>query len=129
MRTDDAGGADDGDSISAAHLASCPIGRSRWTSARLSWNAACSAWTAFGTASERITHEILIGEVEIISMLIPSSASVSNTVAATPGCDRIPAPMIETLPISGSVSIAAMPSSARIGSSAPRRRAGHRSRS
>src|SRR5438270_1851193 len=31
-------------------------------------NAECSARTACGTASERITHEILIGEVEIISM-------------------------------------------------------------
>ena len=84
-RADDAGGADDGDPQPAAHRASCPIGRSRWTSARLSWNARVSACTASGTASERITHEILIGEVEIISMLISSSASVSNTCAATPG--------------------------------------------
>ena len=37
--------------------------------------------------SERITHEILIGEVEIISMLMPSSASVSNTLRPRPdGC-------------------------------------------
>ena len=33
----------------------------------------------------RTTHEILIGEVEIISMLISSSPSVENTLAATPG--------------------------------------------
>ena len=78
-RADDAGGADHGDPKSAAHRASCPIGRSRWTSARLSWNAEWSAWTARGTASERITHAILIGEVVIISMLMPSAASVSNT--------------------------------------------------
>ena len=37
-------------------------------------NAECSARTACGTCSARITHEILIGEVEIISMLISSSA-------------------------------------------------------
>ena len=29
-----------------------------------------------GTSTDRITHEILIGEVEIISMLMPSVASV-----------------------------------------------------
>src|SRR6202030_3993480 len=32
-------------------------------------NAACSPRTASGTLSPAITHEILIGEVEIISML------------------------------------------------------------
>ena len=57
----------------------------------------------------RITQEILIGEVEIISMLMSSPARVSNTWAATPGCERIPAPTIETLPISWSVSISADP--------------------
>ena len=33
-------------------------------------------------------------------MLTPSSASTLNTFAATPGCERMPAPTIETLPIS-----------------------------
>ena len=42
----------------------------------------------------------MIGEVEIISMLTPSSASTPKTFAATPGCERMPAPTIETLPIS-----------------------------
>ena len=50
-----------------------------------------------------MTQEILIGEVEIISMLIRSSPSTSKTLAATPGCERMPAPTIETLPICSSV--------------------------
>ena len=37
-------------------------------------------------------HEVLIVDVEIMSMLIPSFASVSNIVAAMPGCDRMPDP-------------------------------------
>ena len=41
--------------------------------------------------------EILIGDVGIISMFTPSAASTPNTFAATPGCERMPAPMIETL--------------------------------
>ena len=59
-----------------------------------------------------------MGDVEIISMLMPSPPSVENTFAATPGCVFMPAPMIETLPISSSVAIRrpcseARPSSAR----------------
>ena len=50
-----------------------------------------------------MTQEILIGEVEIISMLIPSPPSTSKTLAATPGWERMPAPTIETLPIRSSV--------------------------
>ncbi len=42
-------------------------------------------------------HEILIGDVEIIRRLMPRSARVRNIVAATPGCERMPAPMIDTL--------------------------------
>ena len=49
-----------------------------------------------------MTQEILIGEVEIISMLMAPSPRVSKTLAATPGCERMPAPTIETLPISAS---------------------------
>ena len=66
-------------------------------------NAACSTCTARGTSERSITQEILIGEVAIISMFTPSSASVEKTRAATPGCERMPAPMIETLPISSCV--------------------------
>ena len=94
---DDTGGADH---TRHAHRASCPSGRScvdcRRRRARTP-RAARAPRRA--PASERITHEILIGEVEIISMLMSCSASVSNTFAATPGCERIPAPTIETLPI------------------------------
>ena len=36
-------------------------------------------------------------------MLIRSAPSTSKTLAATPGCERMPAPMIETLPIRSSV--------------------------
>src|ERR1700735_2902126 len=60
--------------------------------------ALCSARTTPSTRSCGITQEILIGEVEIISMFKPSAASTPNTFAATPGCERIPAPTIDTLP-------------------------------
>ena len=43
-----------------------------------------------------------IDEVEMISMLIPASASASNMSAATPGLLRIPAPTSDTLPMSAS---------------------------
>ncbi len=68
---------------------------------KLSW----SALTASAIRSEEITQEILIGEVEIISMLIPSSPRTRKTCAATPGWLRIPAPTMETLPIRSSVRI------------------------
>src|ERR1019366_69666 len=70
-------------------------------------NALCSTCTARGTRARSITQEILIGEVEIISMFTPSSASTSNTLAATPGFERMPAPMIDTLPISSCIVISA----------------------
>src|SRR6476646_6591833 len=54
-------------------------------------------------SSAAITHEILIGEVAIISMLIPFSPRVRKTLAATPGWLRIPAPTTETLPTRSSV--------------------------
>ncbi len=62
--------------------------------------AACSARTTDSTRSRGMMQEILIGEVEIMSMLRSSAASTLNTFAATPGCERMPAPTIETLPIS-----------------------------
>src|SRR5439155_27356277 len=56
-------------------------------------NAACSARTARSISSRATMHEILIGEVEIIRMFTFSVASVWNMRAATPGCERMPAPM------------------------------------
>ena len=89
---DGARGADDGDAV-AAHRAPAPApnGCSAPMSSAPSSNASCSARTAPATCSAVTTQEILIGEVEIISMLIPSSPSVEKTLAATPGCDLIPA--------------------------------------
>src|SRR5205085_10887023 len=57
---------------------------------------ACMPLSARSPSARRITHEIRIGEVEIISMLIPSAASASNMSAATPGWLFIPAPTSET---------------------------------
>ncbi len=64
-------------------------------------NAACTARTASGICEREITHESLIGDVEIMRRLIWLSASVRNILAATPGCERMPAPMIEILPRRG----------------------------
>ena len=81
-------------------------------------NAACSAWTAVGTWAPGTTQLILIGDVAIIWMLIPCSPSTEKTFAATPGWVFMPAPTIETLPISGSVPTLVIPSSATRGASA-----------
>ena len=43
--------------------------------------------------------EMRISEVEIISMLTPAAASAEKNFAVTPGCERMPAPISETLPI------------------------------
>ena len=51
---------------------------------------------ASSTSISSTTHEIRIDDVEIISMLIPLAAKVSNMVAVTPGYDFIPAPITET---------------------------------
>ena len=45
---------------------------------------------------------ILISEVEIIWMLMPSSARVRNICAAMPACERMPMPTIDTLAIRSS---------------------------
>ena len=45
---------------------------------------------------ELTTTETLISEVAIISILIRSSASTRNMVAATPAWLRIPSPTMET---------------------------------
>lgn len=44
-----------------------------------------------------INTDTLISEVEIIWMLMPSSAKVRNMVEATPTCERMPTPTIDTL--------------------------------
>ena len=45
----------------------------------------CKAWTASAAFSTRVTIEIRISEVEIISTLTPASARVRKNVAETPG--------------------------------------------
>ena len=40
-----------------------------------------------------------ISEVEIIEMFTPAPASAVKNFAEMPGCERMPAPMRETLPI------------------------------
>ena len=46
-----------------------------------------------------MTTEILISEVEIIWMLIPSEPRAENILLATPGCERMPTPTAETLQV------------------------------
>src|SRR4051812_21051835 len=99
---DGAGGADDGHA-QAAHAIAPPKGRSARIASGPSSKAAWRQRTASGTRSAVMTQEILMGEVEIISMLISCSPSVRKTVAATPGWLFMPAPTIETLPMEGSV--------------------------
>ena len=45
------------------------------------------------------TTEMRISEVEIISMFTPASANAEKNFAVTPGWDRMPTPITETLPI------------------------------
>src|SRR5437870_33301 len=59
--------------------------------------ASCSARTASSVYLASMTTEILISEVEIIWMLIPSLESTSNMRDAMPACVRIPMPTIDTL--------------------------------
>ena len=72
---------------------------------------ACRTCTASSTFSSGTTHEMRIAEVEIISMLMSLRASVSNTVAATPGLDLIPAPTRLTRPMPESEMTPAAPMS------------------
>ena len=76
--------------------------------------------TARSTSAARTTHEIRIDDVEMISMLIPASASASNMSAATPGWVFIPAPTSEIFAMSASVADASRADgraiSAKIGS-------------
>src|SRR5207253_1137239 len=84
-RADRARGADDRNAQIGAH-ANSPNGRSgRIVSGPDSSKAVCSARTAAGTCPPAMTHEILIGEVAIISMFTPSAPRTVKTFAATPG--------------------------------------------
>src|ERR1017187_3631976 len=61
-----------------------------------------AAWTAFTHCSpfaRSMTTEILISLVEIMSMFTPSFARVSNNLPATPVCDFMPTPTMDSLPI------------------------------
>src|SRR6267378_534631 len=60
-------------------------------------NASWRARTASSAYLSSITHETAISEVEIIWMLMPSLASVSNILAATPEWLRMPTPTMDTL--------------------------------
>ena len=53
--------------------------------------------------------ETLISDVEIIRMLIPSSARAVNILLATPACERIPTPTIDTLTMSSRVETSRAP--------------------
>ena len=55
-------------------------------------NARCSTRTASSRYFSSMTTAILISEVEIIWMLMPSSASVLNIFEARPTCERMPMP-------------------------------------
>src|SRR5207247_778099 len=83
------------------------------------------SWTARSARSAspfRITYEIRIGDVEIISMLMPSPASTSNMSAATPGWDFIPAPTSETFAMASSTLNPSAPMSRASAPSTDRRR-------
>src|SRR5262249_37065423 len=65
-------------------------------------NASCSERTASSAYLASTTTEILISEVEIIWMLMPSRARTSNMRAAIPACVRMPTPTMEILTTSRS---------------------------
>src|SRR5918999_695439 len=115
------GGAYDGDPHASGTLGRwSPATSSGRTASAPSSKAVCSWRTAVSTCSSRTTQEILIGEVEIISMLTSASPSTVRARAATPGWLFIPAPTSETFPMCSSVWMPPKPSSAWNGSSASR---------
>src|SRR5262249_10156900 len=65
-------------------------------SVALPMNASWSVRTASSVYFSSMTTEILISEVEIIWMLMPSAERTSNMRAAIPACVRMPTPTIET---------------------------------
>ena len=94
------------DSSLSAHRFALPSAPPRLRGAM---KASCSARTASSTYLASTTTEILISEVEIIWMLMPSAASTSNMRAATPAWLRMPRPTIDTLATFGSLATPAAP--------------------
>src|SRR6266403_2048589 len=82
-------------------------------------NASCSARTASSVYLASMTTEILISEVEIIWMLIPSLESTSNMRDAMPACVRIPMPTIDTLATSSWPATPCAPISRAVASRSP----------
>src|SRR3990172_6321857 len=73
--------------------------------------ALCSALTASSAYFASITQDILMSEVLIIMMLIPSFDRTENILTATPEWDLIPTPTTETLAISSLTSNSLAPMS------------------
>src|SRR5947208_5867004 len=82
-------------------------------------NVSCSARTASSVYLASITTEILISEVEIIWMLIPSLESTSNMRDAMPACVRMPMPTIDTLATSSWPATPCAPISRAVASRSP----------
>src|SRR5262249_51595931 len=66
-------------------------------------NPSCSTRTASSAYLASTATEILISEVEIIKMLMPSAARSSNILCATPACERMPTPTTDTFAMFSSV--------------------------
>ena len=79
-----------------------PAAAASITSGRSSSNAAWSARSAVSRSSSAMIVVIRISEVEIISMFTPALARAAKNFAVTPGCDRMPAPISDTLPMRSS---------------------------
>ena len=69
----------------------------------------CSAPAARSRSDDDTTTEMRIVDVEIITMLTPSSARIRNILAAIPGLDFMPAPTREILAIASSWEIPVAP--------------------
>src|SRR6185295_1570918 len=83
-------------------------------------NASCRARTASSVYFASMTTEILISDVEIIWMLMPSPASTSNMRAAMPACVRIPTPTIDTFATSSCPATPCAPMSFAVASTSAR---------
>src|SRR5262249_37064434 len=62
-------------------------------------NARGAEFTATSTSLWLTPPEIRVSDVGVIWMFTPASASAPKNFALTPGCERMPAPISETLPI------------------------------
>src|SRR3954447_5968399 len=116
-RADLSGRANDADARAPAHRPVPPYTTAS-TSSESSSNAVCVAATASSTCPWSTITEIRISEVEIISMFTPAAASAEKNRAVIPGCERMPAPISETLPIWSSYSSESYPTSSLIRDSA-----------